>query len=90
MPDLDVVVHVYDFRMTRDEIKEYIENNNFPDRFYAYDNDLRNYALTANGITYMQRAVKDEEHGRYTAPVNVSTVAGYLELLMKGIYLLIY
>lgn len=42
------------------------------------------YALTANGITYMQRAGKT---GKYTKPINISTVAEYLELLLdRGIF----
>lgn len=82
-PDLDAVVHVYDFRMTLDEIRQYIEKNTLPDRFKLYDNDLRDYALTANGITYMQRAVKSREGERYIMPVNVSTVAEFLQLLIE-------
>lgn len=79
-PDLEAVVHVYDFRMTHSEILNYIEQNILPDRFLPYDNDIRNYALTANGITYMQRAGKNET---YTMPSNISTVADYLELLLE-------
>lgn len=82
-PDLDVVVHVYDFRMTLGETLQYIEKNILPDRFKAYDNDLRDYSLTANGITYMQRAVNNKEQERYIMPVNVSTVAEYLKLLIE-------
>lgn len=81
--DLDAVVHVYDFRMALDEMMEYIEKNILPDRFKPYGGDLRNYALAANGKTYMQRAVKDEEHERYIMPASVSTVAEYLELLIE-------
>ncbi len=83
MPDLDVIVHVYDFRMTLDETVKYIEQNIMPDRFMAYDNDLRNYAFTANGITYIQRAVKDDKHKKYIVPINVSTVTEYLSLLIE-------
>ncbi len=56
-PDLEVVVHVYDFRMTLDEMFDYIEQNIVPARFEVYAGDMRDYALTANGITYMQREV---------------------------------
>ena len=79
-PDLDVTVHVYDFRMTLDEILNYIEQDILPQRFAPYDNDLRNYALVANGITYMQRAVRNNQ---YALPGNISTVAEYLELMLK-------
>lgn len=76
-PDLDAVVYVYDFRMTRDEILDYIERNILP------ENDLRNYALTANGVTYMQRAAKDGKQEKYRMPENVAAVAEYLDLLIK-------
>lgn len=82
-PDLDVIVHVYDFRMTLDEIVQYIERNILPERFMIYTNEMRDYALTANGITYMQRAVKNRECGKYIMPVNVSTVAEFLGLLIE-------
>ena len=79
-PDLDVTVHVYNFRMTLDEILNYIEQDILPQRFAPYDNDLRNYALVANGITYMQRTMRNNQ---YTLPRNISTVAEYLELMLK-------
>ena len=34
-----------------------------PERFAPYQGDLLDYALTANGITYIQRAVKKEKQG---------------------------
>jgi len=83
-PDLDITVHVYDFRMTLDEMLSYIEQESLPERFGAYDNDMRNYALVANGITYMQRTGNDT---RYTIPANISTVVEYLKLLLdRGIF----
>lgn len=86
-PDLEVVVHVYDFRMTFDDMLCYIEKDVIPARFEAYDGDMRDYALTANGITYMQRAVKEVEQQEYLLPHNVSSVAQYLELLIeRGIF----
>ena len=48
--DLEVTVHAYDFRMTLDEVLDYIEHGSLPERFGAYDNDMRNYVLVANGI----------------------------------------
>lgn len=71
-PDLDVTAHIYDFRMTPDEVLDYIEQGSLPERFGAYNNDMRNYALVANGITYMQ---KTGDNARYTVPENISTVA---------------
>ncbi len=83
-PDLEAVVHVYDFRMTLEEMLAYIEQDTVPGRFGAYAGDMRDYALTANGITYVQRAGKDE---RYVLPGNAPTVAAYLELLKsRGIF----
>ena len=48
-PDLDATAHVYDFRMTLDEVLSYIERGDLPERFMAYGSDMRNYALVANG-----------------------------------------
>lgn len=82
-PDLEVVVHVYDFRMTLDEMLCYIEQDIIPERFEPYAGDMRDYALTANGITYMQRAAKDEAQQEYLMPRNISTVVEYLDLLIN-------
>lgn len=83
-PDLDATVHVYDFRMMLDEVLGYIEQGDLPERFAAYDGGMRDYALVANGITYMQRTGNDM---RYTAPANISTVAEYLQLVLdRGIF----
>ncbi|MDE6940811.1 MAG: hypothetical protein K2P40_07730 [Lachnospiraceae bacterium] len=83
-PDLDATAHVYDFRMTLDETLRYIEQGELPDRFAAYDSDMREYALVANGITYVQRAGNDT---KYVAPTNIRTVAEYLQLMLdRGIF----
>ena len=82
-PDLEAVVHVYDFRMTLKEMLVYIESGTQPERFAPYQGDLLDYALTANGITYIQRAVKKEKQNQYDMPDNVTSVADYLELLIK-------
>ncbi|EOS34682.1 hypothetical protein C804_01515 [Lachnospiraceae bacterium A4] len=82
-PDLEAVVHVYDFRMTLKEMLEYIESGMQPERFASYQGDLLDYALTANGITYIQRAAKKEKQNKYDMPDNVTSVADYLELLIK-------
>ncbi len=81
--DLEAVVHVYDFRMTLDEILAYIENNIVPERFELYHNDMRDYALVANGITYVQRAMRAEKREGYIMPGNISTVAEFLKLMIK-------
>ena len=83
-PDLDATAHVYDFRMTLDETLRYIEQGELPDRFAAYGSDMREYALVANGITYVQRAGNDT---KYVAPTNIRTVAEYLQLMLdRGIF----
>ncbi len=82
--DLEVIVHVYDFRMTLKEILTYIKQNILPQRFQLYKNDMMYYALVANGITYMQRIEKDK---KYRKPANVSTVTEYLEMMLeRGIF----
>ncbi|MCI9033176.1 MAG: hypothetical protein HFJ08_03800 [Lachnospiraceae bacterium] len=70
-PDLEVIVYVYDFRMTYTEILAYIEQNVLPERLKEYENDMRNHALVANGITYIQRAEKNK---KYKMPANVTSV----------------
>ncbi len=77
------VVHVYDFRMTIKEMLEYIESETQTERFASYQGDMLDYALTANGITYIQRAVKKEKQNQYVMPNNVFSVADYIELLVK-------
>ena len=81
-PDLEAVVHVYDFRMTMKETLEYIESGIQPERFALYQGDMLDYALTANGITYIQRAAKKEKQNQYVMPDNVFSVADYIELLV--------
>ncbi|MDE7030381.1 MAG: hypothetical protein K2P63_10485 [Lachnospiraceae bacterium] len=83
--DLEVITHVYDFRMTLSEMLTYIEKGITPQRFSGYNNDMCNYALTANGITYIQRAAreKDKRSREYVMPANVLDVAAYLNLLIK-------
>lgn len=83
-PDLEAAVHVYDFRMRLGEILLYIEQDIMPGRFKPYGSDIRNYALVANGLTYMQRVRRDR---RYTAPSNISTAAEYMGLMLeRGIF----
>ena len=82
-PELEAVVHVYDFRMTIKEMLEYIESETQTERFASYQGDMLDYALTANGITYIQRAAKKEKQNQYVMPNNVFSVADYIELLVK-------
>lgn len=43
--------------------------------------------MIANGITYIQRAMKSENQEIYMMPKNITTVAAYLELLIeRGIF----
>ena len=76
-PDLEAVVHVYDFRMTLKEMLNYIESEHSQSGLLHIRGPV-DYALTANGITYIQRAVKKEKQGSYVMPANVSSVADYL------------
>lgn len=39
-PDIEAVVHVYDFRMTLAEVLDYIENGTVPERLHDYTGDL--------------------------------------------------
>ena len=54
--DLEVIVHVYDFRMTYEETFDYIENEVIPLRMSEYNTELRDYALFCNSLRYVQRA----------------------------------
>lgn len=66
--------------MTYTEILTYIEQNVLPKRLREYENDMRNYALVANGITYIQRAEKNK---KYRMPANISSVAEYLKMMLE-------
>ena len=80
IPDLDLTVHAYDFRMTFDEALEHIENNEKPERFEKYNTELFQYALAVNSITYIQRTKSNQKLKR---PNNASNVAEVIELLKK-------
>ena len=54
--DLEVTVHVYDFRMTYEEAFDYIENETIPLRMSDYNTELRDYAFFCNALRYVQRA----------------------------------
>ena len=83
--DLEVIVHAYDFHMTRKETYEYIERGIIPERLMGYDNDLRDYGLFCNSLRYVQRAEKENE--RYPMPQNLNSVNDlFLLLLERGIF----
>lgn len=83
-PDLEAVVHVYDFRMTLVEVLDYIENGTIPERLRDYTGDLLDYALVADSLTYIQRVGKNK---KYVFPENVSGPEELLELLKsRGIF----
>lgn len=83
-PDLEAVVHVYNFRMTLTEILDYIETEILPERLGPYAGELLDYALVANCLTYVQRVVKNK---RYAVPANVTGPEQMLELLKsRGIF----
>ena len=69
--------------MTLAEILGYIEGQTVPKRFGSCVGDMYNYALIANGMTYIQRAVKDDINN-YIMLQNVSGIADYLNLLVEG------
>lgn len=83
-PDLEAVVHVYNFRMTLTEILDYIETEILPERLNPYAGELLDYALVANCLTYVQRVEKNK---RYAAPANVDGPEQMLKLLIsRGIF----
>lgn len=83
-PDLEAVVHIYDFRMTLAEILDYIETDSLPERLHDYTGDLLDYALVADSLTYIQRVGKNK---KYVSPTNVSGAEELLELLKsRGIF----
>lgn len=84
--DLEVVVHAYDFRMTFEEVLDYIEKCVVPERVREYSNTLMNYALTANSLTYVQRALNDEKK-RYSMPKGIKNTVDVIQLLKdRGIF----
>lgn len=87
-PDLELIVHMYDLRMKKEEILEYINRNVLPARFRDYrleENELLQYAVSTASITYVQRVVSQDEVKskiRYQAPENISSIADMIELLI--------
>lgn len=86
-PDLEAVVHIYDFRMTLRETYCYLSDNILPDRFYTYRGDLLDYALTANALTYVQRALKGKDRVKYLLPDGITSPADLFQLLIeRGVF----
>lgn len=83
--DLECKVHVYDFRMTYEEVLLYIEKGEAPDRMSDYHNSLSDYALTANSLTYVQRVVNGKTKKRI--PKGIKSTADMIQRLKeRGIF----
>jgi len=62
-PDIEVIVHTYDFNMTRNEITDYIENNQVPRRLNGYTKiSLFWYAMFVNSISFRFRDISKKEN----------------------------
>lgn len=81
LPDLEAVVHAYDFRMSRKEVVQYLELGAIPVRVAHQLKDLLDYALTANCLTYIQQALQKEK--QLPLPERIRSVADLIELLIK-------
>lgn len=58
-PDLELIVHTYNFRMTPKEVVNYMNEETIPARFEAYrEGDLFWYALFTNCATYLVKKDK--------------------------------
>lgn len=87
LPDLETIVHIYDFRMTRGELWTYLESGVLPDRFGGFEGDLLDYAITANALTYVQRALKKADVENYPLPSKINSPADLFTLLMtRGVF----
>ena len=86
-PDIEAVVHAYDFRMSEEEVFVYLERAAIPVRFQGQLEDMLQYALTANCLTYVQRAARSENEKRYPLPEGIRTTADLIQLLLeRGIF----
>lgn len=81
-PDIEAVVHAYDFRMSRKEVVQYLECAKIPTRFIHQLKDLLDYALTANCLTYIQQALQQKEK-QLPLPEKIRSVADLIELLIQ-------
>ena len=83
--DLECTVHVYDFRMTYEETFTYIDKNEIPARMSGSHGSLRNYGLTANSLTYVQKGMGD---GRMVElPEGIRNTADMIQRLKdRGIF----
>jgi len=58
-PDLEVVVHTYDFNMTVQEVETYLEHNQTPPRFEEFtQSSLFWYAMFCNSVKYNYQDIK--------------------------------
>lgn len=80
-PDLELTVHVFDLRMSINEVCRYIEENYIPKRFVLLDDTVLKYALTSNSLKYMMMLEKG--HKILKKPDNIHSVEDLCELL-KG------
>ncbi len=74
VPDLEAVVHMYDYRMTLAEVGAYLKDEIIPDRFEGHQGDLFNYALTANSITYIQKQLIISDRQKQQFPEKVTSL----------------
>lgn len=85
-PDLELTVHMYNFRMTKEEVLMYIDNNQLPDRLVVYslkENELLQYGISAASITYIQRAMRRQN---YQMPKRITSVELMIdELKNRGV-----
>ena len=84
-PDLELIVHSVDMRMTYDETLEYIETEKIPNRIIDIEKNLKDYAILANSLRYVQESLKNNSD--YRKPVNISDEASLFILLRdRGVF----
>lgn len=81
IPDLEVVVHTYDFSMSYEEILTYMNTAKIANRFVDYEKeDLFWYGVFANCATYLQRMKKDNQLEK---PKQTQTIWELCQLFLK-------
>ena len=69
-PDLEVVVHTYNFNMSKDEIELFLETGIVPERFKEFvGNSLLWYALFSNSVDYYSKVVYRGEPSKISQAV---------------------
>jgi len=64
-PDLEVIVHVFNFNMTESEVSVFLKENQLPERMLKYaDNSLFWYSLLVNCIEYYQVEIGSGQHDK--------------------------